>query len=159
MAPALSLAEIALPEADPAEMIRISGSRASRWTEGAYEVWLVDRGCRITQGSYTAEGDQALLWIERNASPEPGFSRVLAYFEGNVAIDPAWEMAWMFCEGLAPVKSEGKWGFIDRRGNVVIGPRWEIVSQFENGIAPVRKGGVEGYINTSGEPVCGVKLD
>ncbi|NLF26361.1 MAG: WG repeat-containing protein [Clostridiales bacterium] len=76
-----------------------------------------------------------------------------------MAIDPAWEMAWMFCEGLASVKSEGKWGFIDRRGNVVIGPRWEIVSQFENGIAPVRKGGVEGYINTSGEPVCGVKLD
>ena len=88
LAPAVSLAEVALPEADPAETIRISGSRASRWTEGAYEVWLVDRGCRITQGSYTAEGDQALLWIERSESPEPGFSRVLAYFEGNVAIDP-----------------------------------------------------------------------
>ena len=33
----------------------------------------------------------------------------------------------MFNEGLAPVKIDGKWGFIDKKGNVVIAPQYNEV--------------------------------
>ena len=33
----------------------------------------------------------------------------------------------MFNEGLAPVKIDGKWGFIDTKGNVVITPAYDEV--------------------------------
>ena len=33
----------------------------------------------------------------------------------------------MFISGLAPVKIDGKWGFIDTKGNVVITPAYDEV--------------------------------
>ena len=47
--------------------------------------------------------------------------------------------AWSFQHGLAPVKTGGKYGFIDRRGRFVIPPRFEGAGRFEDdGVAWVQ---------------------
>lgn len=43
----------------------------------------------------------------------------------------------MFKEGLAPVKLNGNWGYIDKTGNVVIKSKYKWAYPFENGLARV----------------------
>ncbi|MHB8897742.1 MAG: LPS-assembly protein LptD [Thermoguttaceae bacterium] len=110
-ASAPTMAQIQLPQPDPADAIRIEAPQASRWTEGSYEVLLLDQGCRIVQGNYSAQCGAALLWIDQTGTagpidlgppqgdeaegdeaqqdeqPEPPF-RVLAYLESKVQIVP-----------------------------------------------------------------------
>ena len=38
---------------------------------------------------------------------------------GKTVIPAKFEQVYFFHEGLAPVRIEGKWGFVDRRGNLV----------------------------------------
>ncbi|HEU0047062.1 MAG TPA: WG repeat-containing protein, partial [Nitrososphaera sp.] len=59
---------------------------------------------------------------------------------GKVVIDPQFEQALSFGEGLAGVQIEGLWGFIDRKGGVVIEPQYELVKTFSEGISVVVKG-------------------
>ncbi|MDO5448534.1 MAG: WG repeat-containing protein, partial [Clostridia bacterium] len=42
--------------------------------------------------------------------------------DGKVKIEPKYEEAKAFSQGLAPVKVEGKWGFIDQSGTEIIAP-------------------------------------
>lgn len=51
---------------------------------------------------------------------------------------------------LAPVKRDGKWGFIDSYGSLVIGARYSRVLPFSEGLAGVDESGLWGFINTSG---------
>jgi hypothetical protein len=43
-----------------------------------------------------------------------------------------------FSEGLAPVKSSGKWGYVDKHGSFVIQPKFDFAGCFSEGLAPVR---------------------
>lgn len=52
--------------------------------------------------------------------------------DGQTLGDKSWEDALLFSQGLAPVKSEGKWGFIDTEGKMVIQPAWDEASDFRN---------------------------
>lgn len=45
--------------------------------------------------------------------------------------------AWEFCEGLAPVELNKKFGFIDRTGKSVIKPQFDSAESFYNGLAKV----------------------
>ncbi len=94
---ATALAQIELPQPQPYDPIRIEASQANRWTEGSYEVLLLDRGCRIVQGNYSARCAEAVLWIDRTSmdsgegqeeQEEEAPNRVLAYLEGDVQIVP-----------------------------------------------------------------------
>ncbi|WP_248925916.1 WG repeat-containing protein [Paenibacillus hamazuiensis] len=58
-----------------------------------------------------------------------------------------------FKEGLAAVRKDGKWGFIDRQGNFVIAPKYEIVFPFSEGLARFAINNKVGFINRSGEEV------
>ncbi len=74
--------------------------------------------------------------------------------QGNIAIppNPKVEKAGTFSEGLAPVKINSKWGYIDRLGNVLITPKFETVTPFHNGLAYATVNAAEsGYINHSGQ--------
>lgn len=73
-----------------------------------------------------------------------------AYCENHIG----YEDIHPFSEGLAAVKKNGKWGFIDTCGNLVIPFTDEYVPTyvFSDGLAVVStKGGKYGYINTKGE--------
>ena len=66
-----------------------------------------------------------------------------------------------FSEGLAAVKIDGKWGFIDKSGQVVIQPQFSKPnlfakpSYFFGGLALVWAGEKWGYIDTTGKYVWG----
>lgn len=58
-----------------------------------------------------------------------------------------------FSEGLAAVKVNGKWGFINPFGEVVIPAQFDSVMRFDNGLAQVTAGTSRGYINKTGKYV------
>jgi beta-lactamase regulating signal transducer with metallopeptidase domain len=73
---------------------------------------------------------------------------------GELVIEPRFEAAYDFNEGLSGVRLEGKWGFIDQSGAFVIEPRFERVwYAFSEGLCGVRLEGKWGFIDQSGERV------
>lgn len=61
---------------------------------------------------------------------------VLSYTE---LITPQYEDAGLFIDGLAPVKKNGKWGYIDESGTVVIDFQYDYAWRFSEGYALVAK--------------------
>jgi hypothetical protein len=62
-----------------------------------------------------------------------------------------WENADEFFYGLAAVKKDGKWGFVDISGKVVIGPQFDEVRYFYEDHCIVRKSDRWGVIDRKGE--------
>lgn len=71
---------------------------------------------------------------------------------GKVVIEPIYEDADDFSEGLAPVKIGGKWGFINEVGRLVIEPKfdWIYWSGFSDGILPAGINKKVGAIDRNG---------
>lgn len=74
-------------------------------------------------------------------------------------VEPRFEKAECFSEGLAAVKSGGLYGYINRTGTVVIEPSFIDAGDFHDGIAPVRKNGMDTFINFKGIPVIAARED
>jgi hypothetical protein len=55
-----------------------------------------------------------------------------------------------YCDGLARVKINQKWGFIDTTGNVVVPPKYNQVENFVDGLAKVRTGQRWGLVDKTG---------
>ena len=79
---------------------------------------------------------------------------------GKLAIDLQFDSAWVFSEGLAPVKiggkvldEAGKWGYIDKRGKIVIKPRFDWAKPFSDALAAVKVQGKLGYIDKKGKMI------
>lgn len=86
-------------------------------------------------------------------------SNIFGYFDmnGNCVIDLGKKnirVAWPFTEGLALIKKNGKYGFIDKRGEIVIPPTFDAALPFSEGLAAVRKGAKWGYIDKTGKLVA-----
>lgn len=70
------------------------------------------------------------------------------------AIELQYDGAGNFSEGLAAVKMEDKWGFIDHEGTIVIPPqKVDSVSAFKEGMAAVQLDGKYGFIDRTGAMV------
>ena len=89
------------------------------------------------------------------------FSRsVSGEAEIQYAIKPQFEDAQLFSEGLASVKIEGRWGYIDKTGQYVIRPQFDDVKlPFEDGLACVAIGDRWGYIDKAGKYVINPQFD
>ena len=72
---------------------------------------------------------------------------------GKVVIEPQFEMAGSFSEGLAGVEIDGKSGFIDKTGQIVIEPQYDVVSKFNEGVAVAVKGDEVLLIEKSGRVI------
>ncbi len=59
----------------------------------------------------------------------------------------------IFHEGLASVKKNGKYGFIDKTGKEVIPFEYDYVCDFHEGLAGARKNGKYGFIDKTGKVV------
>ena len=70
---------------------------------------------------------------------------------GSSVIEPQFVTAQGFSEGLAAVRVDTRWGYINSRGEQVIEPRYTFARPFSEGLAAVE--GLSGwnYINRSGE--------
>ncbi|MFR6236861.1 MAG: WG repeat-containing protein [Parabacteroides distasonis] len=71
-----------------------------------------------------------------------------------------YESAFRFEEGLAMVKKNGRYGFIDKYGKEVIPLIYEnIPYSFSDGLAKVKREGKWGYVNNQGEEVVACLYD
>lgn len=73
--------------------------------------------------------------------------------KGQIVINPQFDYAYDFSEGLAKVKTSNKYGFINKKGIIVINPVFEDVSDFQEGMAKFKENGKFGFINIKGEKV------
>ena len=68
-------------------------------------------------------------------------------------IEPKWDWADSFSDGMAPVKLNNKVGYINTMGKIVIEPVWEAADQFSEGMAGVQKDCIWGYIDRDGNVI------
>ncbi|MCF4967085.1 WG repeat-containing protein [Nostoc sp. CMAA1605] len=78
---------------------------------------------------------------------------------GQVIIQPQFEDAYEFTEGLASVRIGEKYGYIDTNGNFIIHPQFEWAYYFSEGLAEVLINGKSGYINVTGKVVIQPQFD
>lgn len=161
---------------DPTAGAPVSYENAERvyWTGDMADnglLWIKERG---TGRWSLIKRDGNPLGISQTAKPERWFIRegysvlkkddrkaVHIDTAGRALGDASWEDAYNFSNGLAAVKSGGKWGFIDTTGRMVIPAEWDRVGNFENEgtkdapdlIADVNRGGLWGCINREGRVV------
>ena len=73
--------DIEVVASDSDQPVTISAESCSRWQQGTYDVWHLAGNCTIHQGWTRASGPQAVVWVDRTASPgQP--RKVIAYLEG-----------------------------------------------------------------------------
>lgn len=75
--------------------------------------------------------------------------------EGEWAINPSFQSAQPFSEGLAAVKrrNSGKWGYIDKRGKWILKPAYERATPFNEGLAAVVVNNKWGFIDHDGKVI------
>jgi len=90
------------------------------------------------------------LVIKANLKEAGRFSENLAPFEskngkwgyinldGKIAIEPKFDWALSFREGLGLINVGEKWGFIDSTGKIIIEPQFDAASSFSEGLAHVQ---------------------
>lgn len=72
--------------------------------------------------------------------------------KGEVVIQPQFERAWFFSEGLAAACLEGgKCGYIDQTGKFIINPQFQAALRFSDGLAAVLVGDKVGYVDKNGK--------
>ena len=99
---------------------------------------------------------------------EPSINQMLIFSEGRGLVmdysngfyyitdqaniyDGFYEKAGKFENGIAVVKSEGRWGIINQKGIEIIPPKYDKIEEFEDGYARVRISGFNGLTNLKGE--------
>src|SRR6185295_19165448 len=97
-------------------------------------------------------------WLPRCGGP----FQLCGYAEKEsekLSISQTFEVAKPFSEGLAAVRLDGRYGFIDATGRIVIAPRFQAAGPFTGGYAEVRLDGAPGAIDRSGELVVPAKFE
>src|SRR5688500_17725301 len=72
---------------------------------------------------------------------------------GNWVIEPQFDFAGDFVEGLAVVGNDGQYGYIDPGGTLVVQPQYDFAADFAFGLAPVVVDGKVGYLDQTGQLV------
>lgn len=78
---------------------------------------------------------------------------------GGIVIEPRFDKANDFSEGLARVSVNGRYGYIDESGNIAIEARFNFVGNFSEGLASVWTSGKNGYIDRTGALVIAARFD
>jgi hypothetical protein len=80
--------------------------------------------------------------------------------DGNIVIEPKFDMAEMFSEGYSSVRVGDKHGFIDETGKYVLPLQpYEFLGSLHNGLASVRINDKAGFINIKGEQIIKPQFD
>lgn len=79
---------------------------------------------------------------------------VFYHLNETIAIKDTFDKAGFFADGLAPVKKNEKWGFINKSGKLVIDYQYISAREFSGGLACVEKDYANwGFIDTAGNTV------
>src|SRR5258705_7792584 len=68
----------------------------------------------------------------------------------RIVINPQFDEADSFSEGLAAIRAGAKYGYIDKQGTIVIKPQFDFAGLFSEGLAGVGIGSKVGYIDKQG---------
>jgi hypothetical protein len=80
--------------------------------------------------------------------------------DGNIVIEPKFDMAEMFSEGYSSVRVGDKHGIIDETGKYVLPLQpYEFLGSLHNGLASVRINDKAGFINIKGEQIIKPQFD
>lgn len=101
------------------------------------------------------------IWRKESGTSQPLFCvRVQGKWgfidrRGNIVIQPRFQHALSFSEGLAPVMQDEKWGYITEDGKWAIEPQFAMASLFSESLASVRRTFTDdfGYIDRTGKIV------
>jgi hypothetical protein len=74
---------------------------------------------------------------------------------GRYAIEPVYDWAQPFSEGIALVRVAGKYGYITKDGEYLVEPQYDHAEWYSEGYASVSKGDDWYYLNKSGEIAFG----
>ena len=88
-------------------------------------------------------------WIEKKR----------VYETGEMVVPFKYDEVWDFNEGLAVVKLNGKYGYINKNGKEVTQLKYDREFHFSEGLAAVKLNGKYGYINKNGKEVIPIKYD
>ena len=69
---------------------------------------------------------------------------------GRIRVQPQFEGAMTFTEGLAGFVADGKWGYIDSVGKVAIEPAFDSCRAFSDGLAIITVKDKSGFIDRTG---------
>ncbi len=72
---------------------------------------------------------------------------------GDFVVEPGFDFASPFSEGLAAVRTDGLWGYIKNDGSFLLEPKYSSARAFSDGLAAVESFDGWIYINTSGSEV------
>lgn len=65
------------------------------------------------------------------------FGQIVSAQTVRWVVSPEYEVISPFSEGVAAIKKNGKWGYINEKGNVFVNPEYENASDFSNGVGVV----------------------
>lgn len=77
-------ADIQLPVIDPIHTIEVEAETVARDVHGKFEVLAFQGNCQLTQGGFTANADEIILWIDQEKPrgiDAPG--QIVCYLDGN----------------------------------------------------------------------------
>jgi|GEM_PF-408657 len=77
----------------------------------------------------------------------------------TVSVAPKYDSAGSFFDGMAVVKINNKWGFIDKTGREVVSPKYDSVRNFSDGMAAVEINNKWGFIDKTGREIVSLKYD
>jgi len=80
-----------------------------------------------------------------------------ADLEGRLINNKEYQRVWRFSNGLACVKRNNQYGFINVKGVEVIPVKYSFGFSFSEGFAGVAKDGMYGFIDTNGRPITAYK--
>jgi hypothetical protein len=78
---------------------------------------------------------------------------------GLIVVEPVYESAFMFHEGLGRVRLNGKYGFLNSKGNLVISNYHQEATDFSSGFSVVSENNVMGAIDKRGNTVVPIAYD
>lgn len=84
-----------------------------------------------------------------------GFSDIF----GHILVEPIFDNAYRFCNGLSLIVSNGKRGYIDKTGRILIPAKYDLASNFSEDYALVKLDGKVGFIDKNGSPITAFKYD
>ena len=72
---------------------------------------------------------------------------------GKVVVEPKYDLAYPFTEGVAAVRLAGKYGYLNESGKEVVSPKYDFTWHFIGGFAAVKLENKFGFIDKTGKEV------
>ena len=123
------------------------------FSEGRAEVWKNGK-----RGFIDYLGNEYLIFLDEIGKIKARAANIIkdneevtkSLIEKDKIIPIIYDDACCFCEGLAPVKKDGRWGYVDKEGKTIVPFIYtDIAGSFSEGLAAVKSSssGYYGFIN------------